>query len=326
MIGENQSPVIAIDLGGTKIVTALVSENGEILDRERVLTQASEGPEAVIERMLGTIDHLLERRNMKAMNLKGICVAAASPVDMKKGIVSTPPHLPGWYAVPLRDIVKDRYGIDSYLVNDVKAAVLGEHRFGAGKGIDNLICITLGTGIGGGIITNGKLYFGELGGAGEVGHMTIDVNGPRCLCGNTGCWEMFASGTAMEREAAIHLSSGKVSSLIEVGRSKGGVITSEDIAEAARNGDVLAIRVIAWSARYLGIGLVNLVNLFNPGMIVIGGGLSKIGDILLEPAIQVVKDKAFRVLSGAVRIVPSSLGDDAAVLGAATFVFTEGKV
>jgi len=325
-MSENmQSPVIAVDLGGTKIVTALIFENGDILDREHILTQASEGPEAVIKRMLGTIDLLLERQNMKASDLKGICVAAASPVDMKKGIVSTPPHLPGWYAVPLRDIVRDRYGIDTYLINDVKAAVLGEYRFGAGKGIDNLICITLGTGIGGGIITNGKLYFGEVGGAGEVGHMTIDANGPRCVCGNTGCWELFVSGTAMEREVVRHLSSGEASSLAEINR-KNGIVTSVDITRAARNGDVLAIRVIAGSARYLGIGLVNLVNIFNPGMIIIGGGLSKIGDILMEPAIQVVKDKAFRVLSGAVQIVPSSLGDDAAVLGGAAFVWVGGRV
>ena len=325
MSNSKNLPVIAIDLGGTKIITALISESGVILDRDRILTQASEGPEAVIERMLGTIDRLLERRNMKAGDLKGICVAAASPVDMKKGIVSTPPHLPGWYAVPLRDIVRDRYGIDTYLINDVKAAVLGEHRFGAGTGVDNLICITLGTGIGGGIITNGRLYLGEVGGAGEVGHMTLDANGPRCACGNTGCWELFVSGTAMEREVARHLSSGESSSLAEINQ-KNGRVTAKDIARAARNGDVLAIRVIAGSARYLGIGLVNLVNIFNPGMIIIGGGLSKVGDLLLEPAIQVVKDKAFRVLSGAVRIVPSILGDDAAVLGGAAFVFSGGIV
>ncbi len=326
MSGDEQKPVIAIDLGGTKIVTALVSTSGEIIDKERIPTLALEGPEAVTERMLGTVDHLLERRNMKAGDLQGICVAAASPVDMKKGMVSTPPHLPGWYAVPLRDIVKGRYGIDSYLINDVKAAVLGEHRFGIGKDIDNLICINLGTGIGGGIITNGQLYFGELGGAGEVGHMTVDVNGPHCVCGNTGCWELFASGTALEREVLRQLSSGEASSLVEVVKNNRGVITSIDIAEAARKGDVVAIKAIAWSARYLGVGLVNLVNLFNPGMIVIGGGLSKIGDILLEPAIQVVRDKAFRLLSNAVRIVSSNFGDDAAVLGAAVFAQAGGRV
>ena len=325
MSNSKNLPVITVDLGGTKIVAALVSAKEGISDRERILTQASEGPEAVIERMLGTIDRLLERRNMKAGDLKGICVAAASPVDMKKGIVSTPPHLPGWYAVPLRDIVRDRYGVDTYLINDVKAAVLGEHRFGAGQGIDNLVCITLGTGIGGGIITNGKLYFGEVGGAGEVGHMTIEANGPRCVCGNTGCWELFVSGTAIEREVARHLVSGEASALAEIYQQNGRV-TAEDVAIAARNGDVLAIRVIASSARYLGIGLVNLVNIFNPGMIIIGGGLSRMGDILLEPAIQVVKDKAFRVLSGAVRIVPSRLGDDAAVLGGAAFVLAGGRV
>jgi glucokinase len=326
MFKNERRPVVAIDLGGTKIIAALVSVNGEIVDRERILTLANEGPETIIERMLGAVDRLLERQGIQVGDLKGICVAAAGPVDMKKGIVSTPPHLPGWYAVPLRDIVRDRYGIDSYLINDARAAVLGEHRFGAGKGVNNLICITLGTGIGGGFITNGQLYLGEVGGAGEVGHMTIDVNGPRCPCGNTGCWELFASGTALEREVSRQLVSGDTSALTDIAKKKGGIVTSVDIAEAARNGDVVAIKAIAWSARYLGVGLVNLVNLFNPGMIVIGGGLSKIGNILLEPAIQVVRDKAFRVLSNAVRIVPSDLGDDAGVLGAAAFTFIKGEI
>jgi glucokinase len=247
-------------------------------------------------------------------------------VDMRKGIVTTPPHLPGWYAVPLRDIISNRYGIASYLMNDVKAAVLGEHEFGAGKRIDNLICITVGTGVGGGFIINGELYLGEVGGAGEVGHMTIEVNGLLCPCGNRGCWEMYASGTAMEREAALRLASGEISILTAISKDKGGILEAVDIADAARKGDVLASAIVSWSAGYLGVGLVNLVNIFNPGMIVIGGGLSKIGDILLGPAIKIVHERAFRVLSSAVQIVPSPLGDDAAVLGGAAFAFAEGRV
>ncbi len=322
----SERPVIAMDLGGTKIAAALVSPSGQVLHRERAPTVASEGPGPVIERLFVVIDSILKRADLKAADIGGICVAAAGPIDMDKGIVSTSPNLPGWDSVPLRNIIKDKYAVDSFLINDAKAAVLGEHQFGAGKGTNNLLCVTLGTGIGVGIIINGQLYLGKSGAAGEAGHMTIDVNGPRCACGNAGCWELFASGTAMEKEAARRLASGEISSLSRLVRSVSGAIAAEQIAEVAGKGDALALSVIAWSANYVGVGLVNLVNIFNPEMIVIGGGLSKIGDLLLRPAIDVVRQRAFPLLSQAVRIVPSDIGDDAAVLGAASFAFQKGRV
>jgi len=240
--------------------------------------------------------------------------------------VTTSPNLPGWYAVPLRDLVRTRYGVDSFLINDAKAAVVGEHQFGVGKGVVNLVCVTLGTGVGGGIIANGHLYLGKSGGAGEVGHMTIDVNGPKCACGNIGCWEVFASGTAMARETIRRLSAGERSSLSETFAGRLAAVTAVDVAEAARAGDAFALSVVAWSARYLGAGLTNLVDIFNPEMIVIGGGMSKMSDLLLEPAKKVVGERAFPLLSHAVSILPSSLGDDAGVLGAAAFAFQKGRI
>ena len=325
-MGARNMPVVAVDMGGTKIAAALVSNSGKILHRERALTLAAAGPSAVMERLFGVIGTVLDQTNLKPTDIGGICIAAAGPIDMSKGMITNAPNLPGWDAIPLREIIKDRFKVDSYLLNDAKAAAVGEHEFGAGKGIDNLLCVTLGTGIGGGIIISGRLYLGQSGAAGEVGHMTIDVNGPRCVCGNVGCWELFASGTAMEREAAKRLNSGELSSLQPLFKGAAGTVKAEQIAEAAQNGDSLASSVIEWSANYLGTGLVSLVNIFNPEMIVMGGGLSKIGDRLLQPAINLVRQRAFPLLAQAVRILPSTIDDDAAVLGAAAFAFSKGKV
>ncbi|MDD5039362.1 MAG: ROK family protein, partial [Dehalococcoidales bacterium] len=228
--------------------------------------------------------------------------------------------------VPLKKIVEDKYKVNTFLLNDAKAAALGEHHFGAGKGANNLIFITVSTGIGGGIIINGKLYFGVSGGAGEIGHMTVDVNGPRCNCGNIGCLEMLASGTAIAREAISRIREGEKSSLIKMVEGKTGHITAEKVSLAARDGDLLALKVIARAAGYLGAGMVSLVNIFNPEIIIIGGGVSKIGDLLFEPVRGMVRERAFRLLSQAVRIVPAQLGDDAGVFGAAVFAFQKGAV
>ena len=319
-------PVVAVDLGGTKIAAGLVSRSGDISHRERALTLAVEGPAPVMERLFAVIEAVLNQAKLKPADTAGICAAAASPIDMNTGMVTNAPNLPGWEAIPLRKIIKEKYGVDAFLINDAKAAALGEHEFGAGKGINNLICITLGTGIGGGIITGGGLYLGQSGAAGEVGHMTVDVNGPKCVCGNVGCWELFASGTAMEGEAARRLAGGEKSSLRTLFEAGGHQVKAEQIAEAARQSDRLALSVIEWSANHIGTGLVNLANIFNPELIVVGGGLIKIGALLLEPAFKAVKQRTFPVISRAVRVVPSKIGDDAAILGAAAFAFNEGKV
>ena len=179
----------------------------------------------------------------------------------------------------------------------------------------------MSTGIGGGVIINDKLFCGPSGSAGEIGHMTIDVNGPRCNCGNIGCLEMLASGTAVAQEAIRRIGRGDGSSLIEIVEGEIENITAEKVEIAARDGDSLALDVIAKAATYLGVGMVNLVNIFNPEMIIVGGGMAKMGDLLLAPARQVVQERAFQLPAQAVRIVPAQLGDDAGVLGAATFAF-----
>ncbi len=223
----------------------------------------------------------------------------------------------------LRDIVKEKYRVDTLLINDASAAALGEHHFGAGQGINNLILLTVGTGIGGGIIINDRLYNGPGGSAGEIGHMTIDVNGPRCSCGNVGCLETLASGTAVAKEAMKCINQGERSSLIEIVEGKIEDITAEKVEVAARRGDPLASEVIFKAATYLGVGVANLVNIFNPEMIIIGGGVANMGDLLLNPARQVVNERAFSLPARAVSIVPAQLGNDAGLLGAAVFAFQQ---
>ena len=314
---EADKPVLAMDLGGTKIMAAIISS--KVIAKEYQLTLADEGPQSVISRVMSVIDRLLGLRNLAPSQLDSISIAAAGAIDSEKGLVTSSPNLPGWRDIPLRDMVRGKYGVNTFLINDASAAVLGEHHSGAGKGVNNLIMLTVGTGIGGGIIINDRLYSGPSGSAGEIGHMTIDVNGPKCSCGNIGCLETLSSGTAVAKEAIRRLGQGERSSLTEIVEGKIEDITAEKVSLAARGGDPLALEVISKAATYLGVGLVNLVNIFNPEMIIIGGGLAKMGDLLLEPARRVVRERAFPLSARLVRIVPSQLGDDAAVLGAAIF-------
>ena len=320
---EHRLPVLVVDLGGTKIRTAIISSEYQIIAREYRLTLAGKGPEAVVDRILSAIDHLLSTKNINLSQLSGISVAAAGAIDMEKGVVTISPSLPGWLDIPLKSAVEKRYKVATFLLNDASAAALAEHHLGAGKGTNNLIYLTVSTGIGGGIIINGQLYLGVSGGAGELGHMTIDVNGPRCNCGGIGHLEVLASGTAVAREAIRRISQGEKSSLPEMVTGRIENITAKEVSMAAREGDSLALDVIAEAATYLGIGIANLVNIFNPEMIVIGGGLSKMGSLLFNPVRQVMKERAFRLPAQAVRIVPAKLGDDAGVFGAAIFALEQ---
>ena len=314
-------PILAVDLGGTKILTALVSNKGGIIARERCLTLADEGTAPVIERLLSAIDSILRLRELGPSDLDSISIAAAGAVDLGKGLVTLSPNLPGWHDVLLAEVVREKYRVKVFLVNDASAAALGEHRFGSGKGVNNLVFLTIGTGIGGGIIINGELYQGASGSAGEIGHMTIDMNGSLDVCGNIGCLETLASGTAMAREAKHRINQGEKSTLTDSIAGKIDNITGEEIGAAARDGDSLALDIITRAGTYLGVGMVNLVNIFNPEMIIVGGGVAKLGDLLLEPARRVVRERAFPESAQAVRIVTARLGEEAGIYGATAYAF-----
>ena len=315
----HEPPVLAIDLGGTNIIAAIISNKGQIMAKEYRLTLADRGPQSVINGVLSAIDHLLNLKNIDLSQLHSISIAATGALDGDMGLITSFAYFPDWDDIPLRDIVKEKYRVDTFLLNDASAAALGEHHFGAGKGVKNLIYITVSTGIGSGIIINDKLYSGASGSAGEIGYMTIDVNQTLGDCGNNGCLEMLASGTAMAEEAQRRIRQGEKSSLTKIVEGKIEDITAEKVGLAAQDGDSLALEVISRAATYLGVGLLSLANIFNPEMIIVGGGLSKLGDLLLNPARQVVRERVFPLSAQVVRIVPAQLGDDAGMLGAAIY-------
>jgi glucokinase len=318
--GRVVKPVIGVDIGGTKIMTAIFSAEGNMLAREVCATLVNEGVSAVIERLYRAIGDILDSNNLTLAQLGGIGIACAGGVDTGRGIVVTPsPNLADWVDIPLADMLEKKLGFNAFIINDASAAALGEHRFGAGRGVKNLVLFTLGTGIGGGIIVDDKVYLGASGGAGELGHITIDADGPVCGCGNTGCLEMLASGRAVARDAVGRLKKGEHSVLLDMVNGEVENITAEHVGEAARKGDSLAIAVLERAAFYLGIGIVNAVNIFNPEMVVIGGGMAGLGDIFIESGRRMVDERTFSINARAVRIVTAQLGNEAGVYGAAAF-------
>lgn len=321
MSGDRKEAALAVDIGGTKILAALVSPCGEVISQEYCLTRAQEGVEAVTNRLLNATRRVLDKAGIATAQLEGLGIAIAGALDTKSGVVTDSPNLPGWHNVPLENMITEKLGTKVRLINDANAAALAEYLLGAGRGAHNMIYITVSTGIGGGIIIDDRLYSGVDGCAGEIGHMTIDANGPRCNCGSSGCLEMLASGTAVAREAVARIKRGESSQLAALVGGKLEDIDARIVGIAANNGDPLARDVVAKAANYLGVGMVNVVNIFNPERIVVGGGMSHLGDMLLEPARRVVREKAFRLAAGSVSIVPSQLGDNAGVIGAAMFVF-----
>jgi len=317
---KGQRLILGVDIGGTKIAAALATAYGEIVARRRRPTPAQAGPDAVISSLFTTIEETMAAGKIDSSQLLGIGIAAAGIIDSNNGKVISSPNLPDWHEVPLRDAIEQRFGISTYLGNDATLAALGEWHFGLKRKVTNLVYITVSTGIGGGIIANGKLYTGACGAAGEIGHMTIEVNGPKCNCGNVGCWETLASGTALAREAAKQIRAGADTSIAELVDGDISKIDARIVFLAAKQGDRLAKELISRLGYYFGIGLVNLVNIFNPELILVGGGVAKMGDLLLQPAIKVVKERAFSTLANAVEIKPAILGDDSGVLGAVAFV------
>lgn len=318
------SPVVAVDIGGTKIMTAVFSTDGQMLAKDVCPTLVEEGVNAVIERLASAIYTILNRNGVVASRLAGIGVACAGGIDSASGVVVTPsPNLPDWFDIPLQDIIKKRFNVDTFVLNDASSAALGEQRFGAGQGVKNLVLVTLGTGIGGGIIIDGNLYLGARGSAGELGHMTVDEGGPVCGCGNTGCLEVMASGRAVAREAVRRLSQGEKSSLTEITGGKVENITTEQVAAAAAADDSLALDVLSRASHYLGVGLVNIVNVFNPEMIILGGGMAELESLYVEPAKKLVMERAFSISTKKLSIVTARLGNEAGVYGAAVYAIEQ---
>jgi glucokinase len=233
--------------------------------------------------------------------------------------------MPGWDRFPLKDLLQQELGLPVYVGNDANLAGLGEHRYGAGRGVSHLVYLTVSTGIGGGVIVAGKLLLGADGLAGEVGHMTLEAQGPRCNCGNTGCLEALAAGPAVARQGAAALNRGESPGLSALAHGQAELVTAKTVVEAARNGDVVARSVVDRAGFYLGVGVVNLIHLFNPQLVVIGGGFAiGAGEMLFEPVRRAVEERVMPPFRQALRIVPAALGDDAGLMGAAALALEDG--
>lgn len=308
----SHSQIIAgVDIGGTKILTLITDDDGRELGRDRRLTHAQEGTSAVIGRIEQSIRAALAAAGLTTESLAGIGLAAAGACDTNRGIVTVSPNLPGWRDVPLARLVSERFGVPAFLENDATAAALAEHRFGAGQGSHHMVYLTVSTGVGGGIIANGRLYRGANGAAGEIGHMIIDAGGPPCSCGKNGCLEALINGKALVERAQRLMAEGGPTLLSDVDELSG-----ETINEAAMAGDPVALKAVTETGHWLGVGLVNIVNILNPEVIVIGGGLSNLGDLLIEPAREVMTAWAFPLAVSAVRIEIVQLGEQSGALGA----------
>jgi glucokinase len=305
---------VGVDLGGTSMRVAIAGEAGELLAHVKAPTHPETGPESVFQRLAGLADEARASAGLKdGGTVAAWGVACPGPVNHLSGVLTTPPNLPGWHNVPVRDLLAPYAKAPVVVANDAHAAALGEHIYGAGRGVSEMVYMTISTGIGGGVISRDTLLFGADGTAGEIGHIVVDWRGPKCNCGNRGCLEALASGTAIARSAMERLQSGAPSTLQSVTLP----LSAKDVIEAAHQGDALANEVFQEAARILGAGCVSVVNLVNPRLIVLGGGVSlHAADLLLGPVRERIAQRALELPRGNVNVVLCELGDEAGLYGA----------
>jgi glucokinase len=315
------SYVVGVDLGGTQVRAVLSDATGQIYKRVATATKADEGQDAVIGRIKALMDQVWPKPDVGVV--KAIGLSAPGPLDPTPGVIVFAPNLPGWEMVPLRNIIAGAYGVPTFLGNDANLAALAENRFGAGRDMSDMIYITVSTGVGGGIISHGEMLLGSHGFAAEVGHMTVEAQGIRCLCGNTGCLESYASGPSIARHAVEGLRKGATSMVTDLVAGDLGRITAKELHDAARAGDAFAQAEFRRAGFYLGVGITSLLHLFNPRMIVLGGSVSKAGTMLTDAIWETVRARAPRQYWEGLSIVPAALGDDVVLIGAVALAEAE---
>lgn len=303
-----------VDLGGSKILSVIAEGDGRRLGEDRRTTSAEEGPEVVLERIGVSLETALANAGVQRGDLAAVGICSPGPCDIDAGVIRWGPNLPGWRDVPICRYLEERLGVPARLENDANAAAVGEHVYGAGRGCRHLIYITVSTGIGGGLIIDGRLYRGATGVAGELGHMTIEPDGPVCGCGNRGCLEALASGTAIAARGEELVAQGGSPLLVRLAQEQ-GELTAAIVGQAAEAGDSACRDIIQRAGYYLGVGLASYVNIFNPEVIIIGGGLAKMGELLLGPARAEMEARAMPEALKAVQLKPAELGDYVGVMG-----------
>ncbi|MBG0785270.1 MAG: ROK family protein [Anaerolineaceae bacterium] len=312
---------VGCDLGGTNIKAGLVNiEDGHVLISDSIPTLARQGSEAVLERMAEHITDLINQSGVDKDTIGGVGISAPGMIDLDTNTTEFLPNLYSeWRGVPVGERMQSYLNLDIDMLNDVRAITYGEWAFGAGRGVDSMACFAIGTGVGGGLVVNNRLVLGIGGTAGELGHQTVDLNGPICGCGNRGCIEVFASGPAIAAEAARGVRQGwntKIADLIDHDLNQ---LTAEVVAQAAEMGDEFAIEVWNRAGSYLGIGVANILTSVGVKRVVIGGGVAKAGEFLLEPIRREVQKRVFLVPVEKVEILPAKLGTDAGIVGMAAW-------
>ena len=303
---------LGVDLGGTKILAVVGNAQGAALASSTVSTPAAESPQATVEAIAAASDGALAAAGRPLTDVARVGIAAAGAIDSANGVVVHAPQLPAWDNVPLVAMVRERLGVPVVIGNDADLAALAEQRFGAGKGVANLLYVTVSTGIGGGLIIDNRLYRGQHGFAGEIGHVSVQAGGRYGRSMVAGAVESLASGTAIAQIAQERIGAGEASS---IERGAEGV-TAPAVFAAYRTGDPLAVSVVRDAVGYLGAALTTWVNILDPGMIVIGGGLSNEWNDYIEPAVRIMRTQAFAEPSRAIPVAPPSLGAEAGALGA----------
>ncbi len=309
---------IGIDLGGTNIKAALVNtDTGEIAAERSMPTRSREGHDAVIAQMAVLAEEIVIASKLPKDQVGGIGVGIPGALDLERGMTVFLPNLPGnWRNVPVRDQLSRLTNLPVAILNDARSMTLGEWKFGAGRGADTA-CYTLGTGIGGGLVVNGKLHLGIHGSAGELGHVSVDLNGPKCGCGSFGCIEAYASGPAIAALGMKAVVQGRNTTIAEMCEGDLNRITPELICEAARRGDEAAREIYEFAGKVIGAGIANVITAVTPRRIVIGGGVAAAGELILDPIRRSMRARVFLVDSLQVEVVAAQLGNNAGLIGAA---------
>jgi glucokinase len=311
---DGTSPILGIDIGGTKLAVAVSTPDGTVLAEARRPSDATSGPDGMIAAVVDMARRVVRDAGRELDDVDRIGIACGGPLDPWRGVVRNALNNPGWVDVPLVARIEAALGRPAYLDNDANAAALGEHRFGAGRGVADLVFLTVSTGVGGGVIAGDRLLRGANGNAAELGHLTVDAHGRRCHCGSTGCLEAYVSGTNIAVRAREALTAdGRPSPLRDRDSS---ALSAVEVVDAVRAGDPLAQSVWDETMTLLGAGIASMIHAFNPSRVLLGGGVTKAGDLLFEPVRRIVAERTMPWLHEVVSILPAELGDRSGVLGA----------
>jgi glucokinase len=308
--------IIGIDIGGTKISVCTATTGGRVVFKEVTPAEPQKSPSYALSKIKAMVHHAFSRNHLRHSQVMGIGIGCVGPIDPEKGLVLSPPNLPGWDRVPLKKYLQDEFDFRVVMDNDANCAGLAEKMFGAGTTVSDLFYFTVSTGIGGGVIIDGKIYRGASFDAGEVGHSTILPDGPVCNCGKRGCLEALASGTAIARIARERVRSQPESEIIKLVEGKTDMITAQVVLRAARLGDKLAGDIWKESGTYLGIGVSNVIQILNPEMAVLGGSVTKAGRLLFDPLRTVAAKYTWQRAFRRCKIVRARLGNNVGDLGA----------